>query len=49
MRNEAPVDDRRWPTSGRDIEHLTTATTTYREMDMRFWLEAAEVETRELK
>jgi tetratricopeptide (TPR) repeat protein len=26
-------------------EHLTTATTMYREMDMRFWLEQAEVET----
>lgn len=23
-------------------EHLTTATTTYRETDMRFWLEQAE-------
>jgi hypothetical protein len=23
-------------------EHLTTATTMYREMDMRFWLEQAE-------
>ena len=28
-------------------EHLTTATTMYREMDMRFWLEKAEVEIRE--
>jgi hypothetical protein len=27
-------------------EHLTTATSMYREMDMRFWLEQAE---RELK
>jgi class 3 adenylate cyclase/tetratricopeptide (TPR) repeat protein len=27
-------------------EHLTTATTMYREMDMRFWLEQAEAETR---
>jgi len=26
-------------------EHLTTATTMYREMDMRFWLEQAEAET----
>jgi hypothetical protein len=26
-------------------EHLTTATTMYREMDMRFWLEEAAVET----
>jgi len=25
-------------------EHLTTATTMYREMDMRFWLEPAEAE-----
>ena len=31
---------------GRD--HLTTATTMYREMDMRFWLEQAEPELREL-
>jgi tetratricopeptide (TPR) repeat protein len=29
-------------------EHLTTATTMYREMDMRFWLEQAEVELRAL-
>jgi hypothetical protein len=29
-------------------EHLTTATTMYREMDMRFWLEQAEAESREL-
>jgi hypothetical protein len=27
-------------------EHLTTATTMYREMDMRFYLEQAEAETR---
>jgi hypothetical protein len=25
-------------------EHLTTATTMYREMDMRFWFEQAEAE-----
>jgi hypothetical protein len=25
-------------------EHLTTATTMYREMDMRFWLEKAEAD-----
>jgi hypothetical protein len=25
-------------------EHLTTAVTMYREMDMRFWLEKAEIE-----
>ncbi len=29
-------------------EHLTTATSMYREMDMRFWLEHAETEMREL-
>jgi hypothetical protein len=29
-------------------EHLRTATTMYREMDMRFWLEQAETEMREL-
>jgi hypothetical protein len=29
-------------------EHLTTATTMYREMDMRFWLEKAEAEKMEL-
>lgn len=28
-------------------EHLTTAITMYREMDMRFWLEKAEAETKE--
>ena len=28
-------------------EHLTTATTMYREMDMRFWLEQAEAESME--
>ena len=30
-------------------EHLTTATTMYREMDMRFWLEQAEVEMKALE
>ena len=30
-------------------EHLTLATTMYREMDMRFWLEQAEAELRELR
>jgi tetratricopeptide (TPR) repeat protein len=30
-------------------DHLTTATTMYREMDMRFWLEQAEGEMRELE
>ena len=29
-------------------EHLTTATTMYREMDMRFWLEKVEAEMKEL-
>ena len=29
-------------------EHLTTATTMYREMDMRFWLEKAEAAAMEL-
>ena len=29
-------------------EHLTTATTMYREMDVRFWLEQAEAEVRTL-
>jgi tetratricopeptide (TPR) repeat protein len=29
------------------LEHLTTATTMYREMDMQFWLERAEGEMRE--
>jgi hypothetical protein len=29
-------------------EHLTTATTRYREMDMTFWLEQAGPELREL-
>jgi hypothetical protein len=30
-------------------EHLATATTMYREMDMRFWLEQAEAELKELE
>jgi len=30
-------------------EHLATATTMYREMDMRFWLEQAEAELTELR
>jgi hypothetical protein len=29
-------------------EHLATATTMYREMDMRFWLEQAEKEVKEV-
>ena len=28
-------------------EHLTTATAMFREMDIRFWLQEAEVERRE--
>jgi len=30
-------------------KHVTTATTMYREMDMRFWLEQSEAKMRELK
>jgi hypothetical protein len=30
-------------------EHLGTATTMYREMDMRFWLEQAEAEVAALR
>ena len=30
-------------------EHLTTAATMYREMDMRFWLKQAETEIGELR
>jgi hypothetical protein len=30
-------------------EHLSTATTMYREMDMRFWLKQAEAELGELR
>ena len=30
-------------------EHLTTATTMYRDMDMRFWREQAEAELTELR
>jgi hypothetical protein len=30
-------------------EHLTTATTMYREMGMTYWLEKAEQEVRELR
>jgi hypothetical protein len=33
---------------GQAREHFTTATTMYREMDMRIWLEEAEAEMREL-
>ena len=30
------------------IEHLTTATTMYREMDMQYWLEQAQDKMKEL-
>jgi len=33
---------------GAGHEHLVTATTMYREMDMRFWLEQAEAELQAL-
>ena len=38
-------------TGKRDVaqEHLTTATTMYREMDMRYWLAQAEAEMEELE
>ena len=39
---------RRTGERGQADEHLTTATTLYREMDMRFWLEQAEIGMREL-
>ena len=39
---------RRTSTREKAQEHLTTATTMYREMGMQFWLEQAEVEMREL-
>jgi tetratricopeptide (TPR) repeat protein len=38
---------RRTGDQGKAQEHLTTATTMYREMDMRFWLEQAEAELKE--
>ena len=40
-----------WRTDKREQaqEHLTTATTMYREMDIRFWLERAEAECPGLK
>jgi tetratricopeptide (TPR) repeat protein len=38
---------RRTGQSDQAREHLTTATTMYREMDMRFWLERAEAEMRQ--
>jgi hypothetical protein len=35
-----------WRTGKREqaLEHLTTATTMYREMEMRYWLEKAEAQ-----
>jgi len=39
---------RRTGTREQAREYLTTATTMYREMDMRFWLEQAAAELREL-
>jgi tetratricopeptide (TPR) repeat protein len=40
--------DRRTGKREQAQEHLTTATTMYREMDMRFWLEKAEAEMKDL-
>ena len=37
---------RRTGTREQAREHVSTATTMYREMDMRFWLEQAEAEQR---
>jgi len=39
---EMLIDDR--AASGQANEHLTTATTMYREMGMTFWLEKIETE-----
>jgi hypothetical protein len=39
---------RRTGKRGQAQDHLTTATIMYREMDMRFWLEQAENEMKEL-
>ena len=39
---------RRTGERGKAHEHLTTATTMYRKMDMRFWLKQAEPELKEL-
>ena len=41
-----PASYRRTGKRVRAREHLTTATTMYREMEMRFWLEQAEAELR---
>ena len=39
--------DRRTGKHKQAPEHLSTATTMYREVDMQFWLEHADVETKE--
>ena len=39
---------RTWASAGRRGEHLDTAATMYRDMDMRFWLEQAEAERRSI-
>jgi len=41
--------DRRTGKRDRAREHLATAATMYREMDMRFWLEQAEAEILEAR
>ena len=40
---------RRTGNRGQAQQHLGTVTTMHREMDMRFWLEKADAETRELR
>jgi hypothetical protein len=40
---------RRTGTQEQAREHLATATTMYREMDMRFWLEKAEAEAQSVR
>ena len=42
------MSDRRASKREQAQEHLTTATTMYREMDMQLWLEQAEAERRAL-
>jgi tetratricopeptide (TPR) repeat protein len=41
--------NRRTSTREQALEHIATATTMYREMDMRFWLEQAQAELRQLQ
>jgi len=43
--NSAPAANGRTGKREQAREHLTTATTMYREMDMRLWLEQAEAVT----